>query len=144
MLVRWSPLEEMDIVRKQIDNIFAPVSLNGDSRVLTHTAPAEVVESSEAYEIRLMLPGVEAEKIELQATDKSLTLSAQFLPRELNKDEKVHLNQFHYGKFTNQFSFNVPIDKDSVDAKYANGILSVRLPKAEQCKAKEIKIQVNK
>lgn len=145
-LVRWSPLEEMTILRDQIDRIFEPLSSsntsNVDSGLLNHTFPVEVTEKPENYFIRVLAPGINPDKIDLQCSSKEVLISTEILPRKLDKDEVVLVGQFHYGKFNKQLSFVEPIDESKVEAKYEHGILEITLPKAESSKRKPIEIQI--
>jgi HSP20 family protein len=141
-LIRFSPLEEMSILRDQINRIFEPVSPNGDSRSLSHTLPVEVTETPTQYCVRLMVPGVAPDKIELQATQRELIVSCETQPRQLQENETVHLNQFNYGKFSKKLSFPEVIGHENIEAKYEYGILEITLPKAENAQRKQIEIKV--
>lgn len=142
-LVRWSPLEEMSILRDQIDRIFEPmVAPNGHDSTLTRSLPVEVTETPTQYRVRVMIPGVNPEQIQLQATKKELSVLVELKPRELEKDETVHLNQFQYGKFSKTLTFQETVETDTVDARYEFGILDIFLTKAEISKRKPIQIQV--
>lgn len=141
-LIRFSPLEEMSVLRDQINRIFEPISTNGDSRSLSHTLPVEVTETPEKYCVRLMVPGLPPEKIDLQATQQELIVSCETQPRELQENEVVHLNQFNYGKFSKKLNFPEAINHEAIEAKYEYGILEVSLPKVESAQRKQIEIKV--
>lgn len=143
-LVRWSPLEEMSILRDQIDRIFEPFTSNGDSRLLHFTVPVEVTETPKHYTVRAMVAGIEPDRIELQVTPKTLIISGELPPRDLEKDETVHLNEFQYGKFSKKLAFPENVDSEKVEADYRHGILEIRLPKAEFSNRRTIEIKVRK
>jgi len=143
-LIRWSPFDEISTLRGQIDRIFEPLITHTDEESdFSYALPVEVVETPQHYQVRVMVAGVDPEKIELQGTQKGLTVAYDTTPRELEKDEIVHLKQFKYGKFSRQLSFPEAIDADKINAKYEYGILEVALPKAEKSKGKTIEIKVN-
>ena len=48
----------------------------------------------------------------------------------------------YHGGFERRVTFNVPVDADAIDATYSNGVLTLRVPKAEAIKPKQIKVQV--
>ena len=145
-LVRWSPFEEMSILRDQIDRIFEPLvpgaSTNGDSRILTHTFPVEITEKPESYFVRVMAPGVSPENFQLKCSQKELLISAEIRPRDLEKDEAVIVHQFQYGNFSKQLNFVESIDESKVEARFENGILEINLPKLENSKRKMIEVKV--
>ncbi len=141
-LVRWSPLEEMSLLKDQIDRIFEPFSASGDERLLSHSLPVEVTETQAEYRVRLLVPGIDPEKINLQMSERELSVSTETQPRELEEGEMVHMNQFRYGKFSKQLSFPQAIDQNQVQANYTHGVLTITLPKAENNKRKTIPIHV--
>lgn len=142
-IIRWSPLEEMNILRNQIDRIFEPSSSNGNHRALKHLFPVEVTERPDQYLVKLLVPGIDPEQIKVESTHKELIIFAETQPRELEKDESIHLSEFHYGKFSRHLSFPLAINPDKIEAEYEFGILKVRVPKAEAAQRKPIKIKVN-
>lgn len=143
-MMRWSPLEEMNILRNQIDRIFEPSVSNGNNRSLKHFFPVEVTERPDQYLVKLLVPGINPEQIKVESTQKELIITAETQPRELDKEESVHLSEFHYGKFSRHLSFPLAIDTDKIEAEYEFGILKVRVPKTEAAQRKSIEIKVNK
>jgi|NOAtaT_6_FD_contig_61_3540907_length_1261_multi_4_in_0_out_0_1 HSP20 family protein len=141
-LMRWSPLEEMNILRNQVDRIFEPTVANGNRKSLSHFFPVEVTEKQDQYMVKLMVPGINPEQIQVESTQKELVITAETQPRELDKDENVHLSEFHYGKFSRHLSFPLAIDTEKIEANYEFGILKIRVPKTEPAKRKHVEVKV--
>ncbi|MGW1010337.1 Hsp20/alpha crystallin family protein [Streptomyces termitum] len=89
-----------------------------------HAIPVEVTSDDGVYTLRAELPGMEPEDITLTADDDLLTVSAEH--RESTED-KDH-SEFRYGAFRRTVRLPGPIPADDVDASYADGILTVRVP----------------
>lgn len=145
-MIRWSPLEEMSLLRNQIDRIFEPASSLGEKTQNRHYLPVEVTERADSYQIRLLVPGLEPEQISRQikidATGKELNVTAKCMPRELGKDETVHINEFHYGEFSRHLSFPQAINVEGIEAEYALGVLNVTVPKMESARARQVEIKI--
>jgi len=142
-MIRWSPLEEMSLLRNQIDRIFEPASSLGEKPALKHLLPVEVTEQPDAYRVRLLVPGIDPAQIKVDATAKELVISAKCQPRELGQDETVHINEFHYGEFTRHLSFPQSINVERIEAEYNVGILTIRVPKMESAKSRTVEIKIH-
>lgn len=154
---RFHPLfslsKDLDAMREQIERAFyagyepASSCTSLDLRpqrspVTSWLFPLELTENKDGYTLRAMLPGVDAEKINIEASDKKLSLEVDMVPPELQDEEVVHLREFAYGRFSRTVEFATPIDTASVKASFKAGILTLALPKQEGVKKKSIKIDV--
>lgn len=152
-MMKWSPFEEVEQLRKQIDNIFTPLSALGNetghaygNNAYGMNPPVDVVEAENAYKVRFLLPGLPTENlsehVNIEATAKTLTVSGELRPAQLSQGEKLLVTQLRYGKFFKQLGFPDGIDDERIEASYGNGILEVVLPKAQTARKKNVQIQV--
>ena len=89
---------------------------------------AEVHETENAYLVVLELPGVDKDAMDVKATDRSLSVSAE--RRAKQPAGRELLNEFRYGTWSRGFRFAQPIDREKLEAHYRDGLLTVTLPKA--------------
>jgi len=143
-MIRWTPLEEMSLLRNQIDRIFDSSAGPGEKRSSKHYFPVEVTELADAYVVRALVPGIDPTQIKVDSTPKELHLTAAIQPRKLEKDENVHINEFQYGEFSRHFTFPQAIDVEKIEAEYDLGILHIKLPKVETAKAKPVEIKIQR
>jgi HSP20 family protein len=141
-LMKYSPFEELGTLREQINRMFEPAMLSTEGRYGTYSLPAEVTETPTQYLVRVMVPGVDPQQIQLEATQKELTVSYQTEVRNLEEGERLHLNQFQYGKFAKSLTFPELIDNNRIEARYKHGVLTVTLLKSESVQRKAIEIKV--
>jgi HSP20 family protein len=114
---------------------------------------AEVHESDNAYEVVLELPGVDKDAIDVKATDRTLLISAERRNAQQSPSPQASepnasdaatspetpvkpgrgplLSEFRYGTWSRSFRFPSGIDRENLSAHYQNGLLSVRVPKAQ-------------
>lgn len=90
-----------------------------------------VVETDTAYEIEAEMPGLDQKDIELKVSDGVLTLSGERKAEQEEKKKDYHLMERSYGSFRRSFTLPDNIVEDKIDAKFANGVLTVTLPKRE-------------
>lgn len=109
--------------------------------ILRSWAPdVDIAENPDSYEIHAELPGMREEDINLTLNNNVLTISGE-KKREVKeeKDNFVRVER-SYGKFERSFSLPNNITGDRVAANYADGVLKITLPKAEEAKSRTIKV----
>lgn len=106
-------------------------------------APAiDVHEDQEEIAVRADLPGLKQEDIHLSLENNVLTISGERKTESEKKDRNYHLVERSYGRFERSLQLSAAVDQSKIRASYKNGVLEVVLPKAEQAKPKQIKIDV--
>lgn len=116
---------------------------------------AEVHETADAYEVVLELPGVDKEAIDVKATDRTLVVSAErrslrHEPAEAENEAKAEasgkaergplLSEFRYGTWSRSFRFPIAIAREGLEARYRDGLLTVRAPKAQTMTTVSVKV----
>ena len=108
---------------------------------MTGWAPAlDVHEDKDSFSVRLELPGMKREDIEVSLQDGSLIISGERKEERVNEETTVHRQERYYGKFSRALTLPTAVAGDKVKAQYRDGILTVTLPKAEEAKPKAINV----
>ncbi|MDP4034115.1 MAG: Hsp20/alpha crystallin family protein [Pseudorhodobacter sp.] len=106
-------------------------------------APAmDLVERNGEYEVQAELPGLTIGDVEVKLSEGMLTIRGEKSAERKEDEEDYHLRERSYGEFQRCFRLPNGIDADKVEAKFENGVLSVRIPKSAEAKKKERKIEV--
>lgn len=109
----------------------------------------EVKQTEHEYKVKVQLPGVKKEDIDVELDNEFMTVTAEIEEdkeekEEKEKNEKYHTCEFRYGKYKRTISFDQPIKQDEANAEYKNGVLKIIIPKqhAENIKqAKRLEIE---
>jgi HSP20 family protein len=100
-----------------------------------------LTEDKNNYYIRAELPGVKSEDLDIQATGTTVSLAGERkIPGESN-DARYHRREREAGKFSRIISLSTEIDPGKVDASLSNGIMTIKLPKSEKVKPKQITVK---
>ena len=130
---------EFTPISRMVDDFFKTAR---DSSELTLWGPnVDIIEATESYEIHAELPGVKSEDVSLTLNNNVLTISGE---RKQNvREEKHNLLRVErtYGRFERSFSLPKTIKAESVTANFEDGVLRIKLPKAEEAKSRTIAIQ---
>lgn len=144
-------------LRHEIDRLFddfRPIDWHLPSRVLGfdvpriaraewQAAPAmDLIEKHDAYEITAELPGLDDKNVEVKLSNHTLTIKGEKSEEKEDKQKDYYLSERRYGSFQRSFQLPEGIDVDKIDANFAKGVLTVKLPKSAEAKKAEKKIAV--
>jgi HSP20 family protein len=129
-------------MNRLFDTVFGrPSSYAGPERVWAPVV--DLYETKDDLVVSSDIPGVKDKEISLSITGDVLTIKGErVLPTVQSTDENYHRLERWYGKFERHVPLPVPVQSDKVKAAYRDGVLEVRLPKVEEIKPKEIKINL--
>lgn len=103
---------------------------------------AELVECDGEYRVTAELPGMTAENIDVKINDGTITIRGEKSEEKKEEKENYLVSERHYGEFQRTLSLPSGVDAEAVSADFANGVLTVTLPKTPEAKQKERKIEV--
>ena len=102
----------------------------------------DVYEDEQKLVLKLEVPGVKQEDLDIQVENQTLTVRGQRKFEAEEKEENFHRIERRFGSFVRSFTLPLTVDTGSVTAKYENGVLAVQLAKKEAAKPKQVKIEV--
>ncbi|MEW6146091.1 MAG: Hsp20/alpha crystallin family protein [Thermodesulfobacteriota bacterium] len=103
----------------------------------------DVYETEGGYVLKAELPGVNKEDIKIDVSNSTLTLKGEKKFEEKTEKDKYVRIERSYGSFTRTFALSDKVDSENIKAAYKDGVLEITLPKKEEAKPKEIKVEVN-
>ncbi|MBS1772317.1 MAG: Hsp20/alpha crystallin family protein [Bacteroidetes bacterium] len=95
------------------------------------TAPVNIKETDNAYEVHVVAPGLKKEDFKLNIEDNVLKIAFEQNEENKEQDGKWLRNEYRYRSFKRSFTLNDTINADAISAKYNDGILNIVLPKKE-------------
>lgn len=102
--------------------------------------PIDAYSTEDAFVLNAYVPGVAPENVEITFEGEDLTIRGKFEPA--TEGVEFIKRELYHGGFERRVAFNVPVDADNIEATYSNGVLTLRVPRAEAVKPKQIKVQV--
>jgi HSP20 family protein len=103
----------------------------------------DVKSDDEAYTISALIPGIEAEEINVEILNNTISIRGEF--SENGEDEQDHLlvNELPFGSFSRVLTLPTRLDPAKADANLKNGVFTLRVPKAEEDRPKVINISAD-
>jgi HSP20 family protein len=129
-------------MQRQMDRLFDAFSGQREGRVSAGVfPPINLSENQEHYIVRAELPGIAADKLEIQATGNSLSISGERKIAEEGNGVRYHRREREGGTFSRVITLPGDINAEKVDAELANGVLTIKVAKAEAAKPKQITVR---
>ena len=138
------PFRGATTLQEQINRVFGDVvGRAGEESNLTPWAPAvDIHETENELVVKADLPDVNPQDLDIRVENNILTIRG-----ERKFDQKVNENNYlrierAYGSFSRSFALANSVKSDAIKADYQNGVLTLSLPKREETKPKQIKVNV--
>jgi HSP20 family protein len=144
-LIRWEPFAGFGNFRSLFDDLFE----DNRGRALTQPGrstwyPAvDVLESKDSYLIRAELPGMKKEDIKIEIKEGTLVLSGERKSEQPAEGVEYRHVERVSAKFWRSFSLPDTVKHDAIEAAYKDGVLEIRVPKAEEAKPRQIEVTVH-
>jgi len=137
--VRWDPWREFENITGQMNQLLE--STLGQSGPVTGTgwAPAvDIEETDDAYVVEAELPGVRREDVQVEASSGVLTITGEFKERE--RTGILRRRTRRTGRFEFRTTLPTSVDSEAITASLHDGVLTVKVPKADEAKPRRIEI----
>ncbi|AFM24651.1 Hsp20/alpha crystallin family protein [Desulfomonile tiedjei] len=132
------------VFRREFDDLIQrffgdePFSLGITSK--TFSPAVNISENENEILVTAEIPGIEKNDLDISLSGDVLTIKGEKKAEHEEKTENMHRIERSYGSFSRSFALPCEVQEDKINASYKDGVLSLKLPKAENCKAKSIKI----
>jgi HSP20 family protein len=140
----FSPFAELDRVRREMDRLLDSFGGTTPSWAGAGLWPAvNVSHDAESYYVRAEIPGIKPSDLEVSATRNALSLAGKrSFPREEER-ASFHRREREEGSFRRTITLPGEVDGAKVEARYADGVLEITLPKAEAAKPRQITVKTS-
>lgn len=129
----WPAFGRLANLQDELEQLF-------ESPLQAWAPPLDVQEDKDGYTIRVELPGMKREEIEVAIQADALVISGERKAETVKDDTEVHRQERFFGRFSRVLTLPTAVAGDQVKATYKDGILTVTLPKAEEAKPKQITV----
>ncbi|MFP3959788.1 MAG: Hsp20/alpha crystallin family protein [Spirochaetaceae bacterium] len=139
------PLSELDRLQNEINRLFDYDYGQSGGLLDRAVSPAlDVTEDDDNFYVFMDLPGVEEKNVDVSIASNVLTIKGSRELPKLGDEVKVYRQEEWEGNFQRTLSLPHSVDTQKVQAELKNGVLRVTLPKREEVKPKQIKVDVSK
>jgi HSP20 family protein len=144
VLTRFEPFRAMTTLQDQINRVFSEaLDRRGDESTLTAWAPpVDIYETESELVVKADLPDVDPKDLDIRVENNILTIRGERkFEKSVAEDNYLRVER-SYGTFSRSFSLANTVNTESIRAEYNNGVLTLHVPKREEAKPKQIKVNV--
>ncbi len=134
---QWSLFEEMDRLTREVWDNWRPFTAEFSLVPFT-----DIYEEKDQLVVKTELPGIDKKDLDVSLDGDRLTIKAE-KKEEVKEDATHHTHERYYGQYFRSVTLPYPVKEEEISATFDNGVLELRLPKAEEVKPKKIEIKAN-
>jgi HSP20 family protein len=144
-IARWEPFRGVTTLQDQINRLFNDAfDRTGEESNLSAWAPAvDIYETEQELVVKADLPDVDPQDLDIRVENNLLTIRGE---RKLDKkvrEENYLRVERSFGSFARSFTLANTVNADAIKADHRNGVLTLTIPKREEAKPKQIKVNVS-
>lgn len=144
IVTRWEPQRGLTTLQDQINHLFSnSFDRTGEEGSLTAWAPAvDIYETEHELVVKADLPDIDPKDLDIRVENNILTIRGERkFEKQVNEDKYLRVER-SYGSFARSFTLANTVNAEAIKADYQNGVLTLTIPKREEAKPKQIKVNV--
>jgi HSP20 family protein len=145
-LIRWNPRAGRELARfhNEFDRMFDDLvgrAWQGDLPA-TFLPPIDLEENAEGFVLRADLPGMSQKDVSVRLVGETLIIAGERKHQTTGNDATTHHKERVVGRFERSLNLGTRVRADQVEASFRDGVLEVRIPKADEARVREIEVKV--
>ena len=144
-MTKWDPFRELLTLQERLDKMYREIERSRKEENFISSEwspPVDIFEAGDSIILKLEIPEVDKNTIDIKIHENELTIKGERHPEAGIDPESFHRMERGYGTFARSFTLTKTIDSAKIKAAVKDGILRVELPKKEEVKPKQIKIDI--
>lgn len=134
---RWDPIHE---IQREMGRLFESLEPLQSLRPARHFPPVNLYDAGDRYVLTAPVPGMAPEELDLSITGETLTIRGERKRADGVADESYRRQERPFGRWTRAVTLPDRVESGQVSASYAQGVLTVTLPKAESARPRQISV----
>lgn len=142
---RWEPFRGLSTLQEQLNRAFEDFSGRGnnESALTSWAPPVDIYETEHELVVKADLPDIDEKDLDIRVENNVLTIRGERkFEKKVNEENFLRVERA-YGAFSRSFSLANSVNTEAIQASYRNGVLTLTIPKRDEAKPKQIKVNVN-
>jgi len=139
-LMRWNPFSEVRRLQEEMNRLFDGSFGEQELGSVGWAPPVDIEETADGLRVTAELPGMKKEDINVEFENGLLTIRGQRTRESKTEEKNFHRVERSYGSFVRSFRLPSTVNAEQIAASYADGVLTLEMPKVEAAKARRIEI----
>jgi HSP20 family protein len=142
-IVRWDPFREMTNFEDQFNRLWRG-AVDGGKRQESWLPAVDVFDTKDVVVLKAELAGMKPDDIQIEVEDNVLTIKGERRFEDKVEEDRYYRVERRFGSFQRSLALPQGVKAEDIQASYEDGILEVRVPKAEEEKPKKISVTAHK
>ena len=138
-VVRWDPFRDVMALREEVNRLFGR-TLGEGAGAAVWTPAVDVFDTKDSIVLKAELPGMKPEDIDIEIDDNVLTIKGERRFKEQVEEGRYYRLERSYGHFSRSLTLPQGVRGEQVQAQFDQGVLEVRVPKAEEVKPRKVAV----
>jgi HSP20 family protein len=139
-VVRFDPFRDITSLRDEMNRLFTRTLGEGSSAGSAWTPAVDIFDAAGAIVLKAELPGLSPDDIDIEVDDNVLTLKGERRFEEKVEEGRYYRVERAYGSFQRSVTLPQGVKADEITASFDSGVLTVRVPKADEVKPRKIAV----
>lgn len=139
-VARFDPFRDITTLRDEMNRLFNRATGDGVSSGSAWTPAVDIFDTDQAIVLRAELPGLTPDDIDIEIDDNVLSLKGERRFEETVQEGRYYRLERAYGHFQRNVTLPQGVKADEISASFDNGVLSVRVPKADEVRPRKIAV----
>jgi HSP20 family protein len=143
-IATWEPFRGLPTLQDQINRLFSEMGTRSsdESALSSWAPPVDIYETEHELVVKADLPSVDPKDLDIRVENNVLTIRGERKFEKKVAEENYLRVERAYGAFNRSFSLASTVNAEAIKADYQNGVLTLSIPKREEAKPKQIKVNV--
>lgn len=142
-VVRFDPFRDITSLRDEMNRLFSRTLGEGASAGSAWTPAVDIFDTAEAIVLKAELPGLAPDDIDIEVDDNVLTIKGERRFEDKVEEGRYYRLERAYGQFSRSVTLPQGVKADEISASFDQGVLQVRVPKADEVKPRKISVATN-
>jgi HSP20 family protein len=138
-VVRWDPYRDITALRDEMNRLFTR-SLGDTAGGSAWTPAMDIFDTQDAVVLKAELPGLTPDDIDIEIDDNVLTVKGERRFEDTVEEGRYYRLERAYGGFSRTVTLPQGVKSEEISADFDNGVLHVRIPKADEVKPRKIAV----
>jgi len=140
-LMRWNPFSEVRRLQDEMNRLFDTSFGEQELGAVGWIPPVDIEETQDGLRVTAEIPGMKKDDIHVEFENGLLTIRGERRRETKTEEKNFHRVERSYGTFVRTFRLPASINAEQIKANYAEGVLTLEMPKTEAAKARRIEIR---
>jgi HSP20 family protein len=141
-IARWEPFRGVSTLQDEVNRLFKTFDRSEESSLSAWAPAVDIYETEQELVVKADIPAVDPKDLDIRVENNILTIRGERkFEKKVNEENYLRVER-SYGSFARSFTLANTVNSEAIKADYQSGVLTLTIPKREEAKPRQIKVNV--